>query len=951
MKQLGAVACTVLALSFAVGSIFAGQAGGVLFLGHSEGDSTPIPLLQREIMRQAAALALREDGDFLCRDLVLGAPDGMEAAHRLETATTLDGSGKVAISLRDPDSARLVWSGKFDGSDYAQLLAEVERAATEGLAPQASTPAKTGDAAALPDAKLVDSARLSDLFEALRGAHALHRQTPSPETYDLLVRGYAHLGLRSSHLWSCAYKTYQARALVYAQRFVRTHPDEASAYFLRAYAFGLCGLHAEALADIGRGKDRADGSPPEWLQSLELFLRFDIDRLVELANSESAQNETAALLAMVSLEFSPFDSRIVDVAARIETPIPVELRTVMQLNGIGGLTVLRNNTKRGFAQMGLWVTQELPGHPLLPERVGSQYAASVEKTLEAKMGYVPPMQGCGMSTATWPELDYVPQLYRVLGAETASGRDLDEPSLAAFGHLLRENMFVVALWRQYFMDECWSVDIDDYTQSILPYVEGHPYQCLLEAFSAKRHVSRAQYRTLLGQLEPASLPAGAYLFFDELVELRTRYGTQTGSQMRERYLAECDRTYPDLQRIYELQDDKGKKAAVAQQLLATSPNSPLGQRYILLYAKNWETLGKEYAARGSMAPETSQIIAYKYRKARRYKEAIPYYEKALEQISEIFVYERLAKCYLRTGDKEKWLLNMEKALLQPDTGLEHADTCCEISRRLLDWGQIEKARSYADRAAETGSQWAMSLAGECAFADGDIERAQELLRAEKRRYLKNQLPLNEYWRAVIYALPEKDDWGEAIENELASSQSVYGETDLEMADMAFFLWRRGDLDRAIVQFDAALSEKPDVWYDLAKALVQLEKGDRSAYLQTLDGIGSASPRDSSRKQIRRLAIAMKKYALERPDADKVYRELTAQKKQGALYAADFYFFAGKYLALMGYEDEAIQFFFKGIAPKQIDRMVGPFSYLELMDRGLDPLARYTGGIPAYPPVD
>lgn len=919
-----------------------------LYLDNTQENDSSVPLLQREIIRQALAMVCRDDFGLVCRDVTLGDPLPEQGALRLDPFVGQNTNGLFVI-LHRVNNTNEIWRASFDNSGYAELLASVEKEAAGRLKNQIQSiqsphipprPADNG-----MDIARVDSSSLPDLFDLLRSAHAAHTGGATPITYEVLIRGYANLGTLTSYTWNGAYKVYQARSLLYAQQFVRTHPKSGLAYYLRAYAFGLCGLHTPALADLAAGKALANNPVPEWIPLLDGFLHFRTEALVQAANKEGACRYTASVLALKTLEYTPFQSRVSSTYKAIEKKSAVDFRTLDQLNEAGGVSSLHKTTILGFIQMCYLLQRQLPEHTLFPESVSSLLHTATDEELAQEVL-------SGARTGEWPVLTEIPNLYRALNQETATGLDQGDPSLAAFGDLLRENMFIIAAWRQHFMNNKWSVDIDTFTREMLSCVAGHRYQNVLAAYAAKRHQSPEEYLSLLKMVRPTDLPAGAHLFLTAFYDENAVYGSEKGSELRSRYLAGLDQTHRDQLRAADLTKDKQKLTGLAEQVLKISPYSPYGRRIKLTHQSDWETLYKQYEEDGPLYPELSQIVAWQYVIAKKYAQAIHYYEQAVSQLEESYVYRALADCYLKTGNEKRWLETMESTLHLPDYGLEHANTQVTIAKKFMTDGDIPRARIYAEAAAECYSQWALSLAGECAMAAGDLPRAQELLKNEAERYgRKDAVPWKLYYKAQIYQIPETEAWFRAVSARIETSLNNARHELLEDVFCGFYHWRAKQFDAAATCFHDAFLKKSDVWYSLLEALVRLEQGDQQKYVQVLNDIinnfKSTKDTSSSRQQIRKLAVLMREYAEGQRSAETLYADLSAMKKDGALYPADYFFFTGKYLALVGQEKEAIQFFYKGIEPEQIDRWAGPFPFLELKDRGLDPFSRYTKKIPEY----
>lgn len=965
------------------------EPSGFLYLGNTPVEAAGVPLLQREILRQAVSTVGREGLGLVVRDAVLGAPVPEQTAVQLSTQVQLEGANNVSLSVTQMDSTQPIWRETYGRADYAKLLETVEAATTTALRKELlelQTYVKPAPpTGAMPALTAVDSASLPDLFELLRTTHAYHSFSGgTPMTYDVLVRGYANLGQLSSRTWNAAYKVYQARALLYAQRFVRTNPDDAQARFLRAYAFGMCGLHAHALDDLAAAREMAPGAEPQWGGMLDDLLHFRTAPLLAVANSDDPHSYTAWVMTLMTMDKTPFRSRPFSAHSELQHKPMVDLRTLFQLNEMGGVSTMHKTTTEGFEQMTCLVGTQLAQHSLLPDSVRNKIPGgfATNQSLRERIHELPidsatkqqlltvmdqaagnptileqletvVSQSCRLSADPNPQLMAIPNLHSAMRKETQTGLDKEEPSLAAFGNLLYENLFAVVIWRQYFMDKKWSVDIDQFTQQFLPAVAEHPCKNLLTARSAKRHLSPSAYLAQLEALNLPDLPAGAQLLFEGLYDEDAMYGSTPANELLDRYMATLDRTHHDLQRGISLTENKQQKVTLADQLLEISPYSPFARRIKLTDQDNWKELCGQYEAEGLLAPELSQLVGWRYRKDKQYEKAIPYYELALSQIQESYVYASLADCYLKTKDQTRWLETMEHRLTLPDYGLSHASTRADIAKHFMRKGKLNEAQPYADKAAESYAQWSLSLAGECAMANGDQLRAKELLIKEQTRYEQSTTPpWKAYFKAQVFQVSAQDSWFHEISTKISENLKTPRDVLLDSVFCGFHHWRNKQLEKAAASFDAAFRQSPDVWYSILRAMVLLEADEQDRYTQQLnqiiDDFESTKTSSRSRHQIREIAKVMRDYANGSRTKETLYADLLDLKKRGTLYPADFYFFIGKYASLIGMEPEAVQLFYKGIQPGQIDRWAGPFCYLELQDRTFDPFARYHGTIPEYP---
>ena len=94
-------------------------------------------------------------------------------------------------------------------------------------------------------------------------------------------------------------------------------------------------------------------------------------------------------------------------------------------------------------------------------------------------------------------------------------------------------------------------------------------------------------------------------------------------------------------------------------------------------------------------------------------------ERALSRYMELspdlWAYQTLAANYKAQGKIDRWLETLEKFLNNvEDLGLDHAKVRVEIADYYMGLKQWDKAKPYAEAAAQTWAGWAMECAARCA---------------------------------------------------------------------------------------------------------------------------------------------------------------------------------------------------------------------------------------------
>src|SRR3954469_10292980 len=123
------------------------------------------------------------------------------------------------------------------------------------LAQNDATPAATSE-------KLQELLLMPDIvsqFGAVRAAHqAIRAGNETPESLNVLTRGYANLASLTHHYWSSTAEVFTARAWLYGQRMAAANAENRFALANRAYAWALGGSFQNAEADL----DRLEKLPP-----------------------------------------------------------------------------------------------------------------------------------------------------------------------------------------------------------------------------------------------------------------------------------------------------------------------------------------------------------------------------------------------------------------------------------------------------------------------------------------------------------------------------------------------------------------------------------------------------------------------------------------------------------------------------------------------------------------
>ena len=290
-------------------------------------------------------------------------------------------------------------------------------------------------------------------LSAVQQAHAAIRDGgESPARLGALVRGYANLGQLCSFQWWSGHKAMTARSLLYAQRMVHAAPDAAGPYYHRAYAFTLCGLHAEALADLDHAAklDPAGAARPAWAELLGPACHCDGTALAAAVGRGGRAKPLASLLLFLSTENCGSLSRLLEVGQGTLDANPACFDILDGMTAQAGVASSHDLTERAPAILFASLPADLARLPALPPATGAVLArgAAVD----------PVHQLAAVCASLVSDADAVPA----------------EPSMALAGRVLQETNFVHVERRAHFMADMWGVDAADYIAATAPLIAGSP---------------------------------------------------------------------------------------------------------------------------------------------------------------------------------------------------------------------------------------------------------------------------------------------------------------------------------------------------------------------------------------------------------------------------------------------------------------------------------------------
>lgn len=719
------VVATVLASSAALADPPAQRQ--ILFLANDTATDPDhiVPLLRRELFRQALLIAARDELGIATRDQSLRewekpppADLTLETIQRgFDLQVQLVAGGKV---VSQPTHVREVDNEKdapiVDFCDIAEKMSrkeDVELLQSNGWGGAANRPAPNdGPAPDEVERALSDFESLSQ-FQALRMTHAAIREKgESPARLAALVRGYANLARLTSFHWSLESRVFGARALLYAQRMVNRDLGSAFALWHRAYARALVGLPHDALDDLtAAAKSGADQAPP-WVVPLTDFCKYDLDGVSQLARRN--QDATTWYLAFLCAEPCECQGAVMKTAQDAFKAMPdcqQILSTMCAWTGPGMLNSLSEVAPQIFSQT---LAARLPAMPGMPGPI-----------LDEMRGLQRP-GGNPLGRET---------ICNALIDESGSDRDRGEPSWAVLGRLIQETTFEMTCRRAELIAFQWGIDASDYVEETRPLIAEHPFRQVIEAYGLAHQLTAAPMMDTLLAQSTVDVPHAALPLMTMLLRNAPRAKAETPWN---RYLNYSDDLEPDITELAYLTGHLNSNHYKfgrywLHRLQRVSPDAPLLIAAAILGQYDVKETDA-WLSQNSVYPLILNAQAQHLTSLGKYTDAAGALEQYLAVSPDSGGYDALANLYRRLGRDDDWLEVKKASLGTPDYGLEHERTQVEIADFFMRKGQYSSALPYADAAAQTAAASGL-LCDAAVHADmGDYKTAETLYIDEYQHY-------------------------------------------------------------------------------------------------------------------------------------------------------------------------------------------------------------------------
>jgi len=533
----------------------------------------------------------------------------------------------------------------------------------------------------------------------------------------VLSRAYANLGSLSESQWTPDYLAFEARALLYAQRaFVRDQGAPASRRS-RAYAEAVTGLFERALDDLGNADKADDGKDALTpVKVLRAYCHSDGGALDALVKERPDDPLPLYFRFLTRLHASGLsDANGVNMICREEIiaagrallkKVPDCYRVHEGMVHVSGVPNLHRTTTVGFELFAKAVPRRVSSLPGLP--------AAVARLVED--GAVP------------DEVELRSQL-------TAAA--VDDPSDLTWGVLarqLREIRFLQVCRRLHFLAYPLAVPTNEFAADALPLVADHPYRAYVELFA--KPVDDQQVIQTYKSLDFSDVERRAEILFFPLKNI--------DPGLLAAFVA-LDYAHVSLGTVpgQESRASAGKPsdiANMAHNLLRCSPDSPLGRGAMI--GTNWEKARPDVDAWEKDHGGDTLVLAqlgFHWLEEGEFDKAERFFEQALAKSHDGWIFQGLAETYRQSGRIDRWIKAVDDFLKTEDLALDHAHALENLAKYLMEQKEYEKARPYAELAAQSWAGWAMISAARCAEEMKDWEAAERWIARTSERYPINWL--------------------------------------------------------------------------------------------------------------------------------------------------------------------------------------------------------------------
>ena len=312
------------------------------------------------------------------------------------------------------------------------------------------------------------------------------------------------------------------------------------------------------------------------------------------------------------------------------------------------------------------------------------------------------------------------QVAAILDKAGALESDAGEPAWGTMGHLIRETRFVQVFRRLYFMKYMLSAPADEVWNEVRSDVADHRYRPYLESLAIPNRDTTERLQKFAD---------GLNLIDVETTEspMNLRLSNLQGPRAKAAWniaMAHEDQTAE--MALSMLQAREEHQLEIAREILKVSPYHPFARAISI--RSDWDAIKDQmpiWEKESSDSPAVYAALMLHYSAAKDYAAVERAATRYIELSPDLWAYQALAANYKSQGKIDRWRETLEKFLSNvEDLGLDHARIRVEIADHYMGLKQWDKAKPYAEAAAQTWAGWAMECAGRCAEGEKEWERAE-----------------------------------------------------------------------------------------------------------------------------------------------------------------------------------------------------------------------------------
>ncbi|WP_373652852.1 tetratricopeptide repeat protein [Schlesneria sp. DSM 10557] len=691
--------------------------------------------LARELVRQSVLMAARCEMGLRTRDSNFGEVLLFEAGEPrfpLQVSSKIDHRNQqqgplcvIEVSRTQPDGKHFQWTKAipFNGADLEDFVSQLE-ALSRGDFIQALQDAgfslRTRAIVDSSSSSTVASKRpsgrpkldaISQFAELRRVSAEFAANGESDAVLEGLIEAYSNLGSLTDHYWSSMPKSFKARALLFAQRYVARRGSTPATLAFRAYARALAGRHVTALADVQAARSIEGGTAPAWLNLIEAYCAYKPD---VLQKTKGDDKELSLYLLMRISQRIGSKKQATSTITRFLEVNPASFKALLLLCETYELGNYRAVTEAGFDVTWSSTYPKLQAISDLPPA-----ALQIATTQSASQQFD-------------PDNEYRSRI-AFIDALRAAGGDLNdesEPSWSMLAEMLEETTFTQVVHTLYCEDVMLGISAEKSLERLRPLVESHRWKGFLDAFTDDKKFGAAQMSHFAREFKPGNYEHSMLLMLDVLSRTAPR---DDYAQFFPKTLLNFDFVYEDL--VKEIRYQSAPPTSIAQCLRSVSPHQPATAAVLIEH--DWENaklLAPEWEVTYAKCPNVMIKLAEKFETLRKMEDAVRCFKKSIDLEPTYAAYRKLADVYYWQGNLTAYQETLEDSLALPDFGLERSNTEGNLATFLMRKGDWEGAQPYAESAAGSYSSTGLLTAAHCAEGLKDWPRAEAYTRAASERY-------------------------------------------------------------------------------------------------------------------------------------------------------------------------------------------------------------------------